>query len=266
MPIAIPTRQPASNANASGSTASGPFISELVIPGHPEHVRAARAFTALALCAHSRDDEGIAGLLVSELVTNALQHSDSGKPGGMVTILVAITPDEIHVAVTDDGGPGEPTLQTAVDNEGAESGRGLCLLERLSATWGHHRRGRHLTTWFELSISQAPCPSQLPSAPDDHQRERKPVSLTCSCGYEAGNPTDLADHLGEVFIPSDDIAFDGQAHAEAAREGDRPGSLIQTCICGFASDGALDEHFRRVFTPDDGIGLDGKRHVLEPAG
>ena len=36
------------------------------------------------------------------------------------------------------------------------------------------------------------------------------TSLDCSCGYEADTPTDLVDHLGEVFIPlSDDIGTDG---------------------------------------------------------
>lgn len=159
MLTAIPTRQPADGAGGSGSTVSNLFISELVIPGQPEHVQAARAFTALVLRAHSRDDEGIADLLVSELVTNSLLHSDSGKPDGIVTVLVAVMPGEIHIEVTDDGGTGEPAVNTAADNETAESGRGLRLVERLSASWGHYRCGRHLTTWFEFPTGQERCTS-----------------------------------------------------------------------------------------------------------
>ena len=86
----------------------------------------------------------------------------------------------------------------------------------------------------------------------------------CACGYQADSPRDMADHLGEAFIPLDDVAPDGRAHAEAAR--DTPfGSL--TCLCGFRPDGALpesadelDSHLLAAFTPADGIGLDGQRH------
>src|SRR5215469_4350801 len=88
---------------------NGMLVNTLAIPGHPEHVRAARTFTALVLAAHSRDDDGTAGLLVSELVTNSLLHSDSAKPGGIITVTVAISPGETLIQVTDEGGPTEPT-------------------------------------------------------------------------------------------------------------------------------------------------------------
>lgn len=91
------------------------------------------------------------------------------------------------------------------------------------------------------------------------------MTVPCSCGYEADSPTDLADHLSEVFTPCDDVAPDGQIHAEAAREGHVLNKLTLTCLCGFSSDrSGMDEHFSRVFTPGDGIGLDGSKHVPEP--
>ena len=57
---------------------------------------------------------------------------------------------------------------------------------------------------------------------------------TCACGYEPDGPRDMADHLGEMFIPFDDVAPDGQAHAEAARD-TAFGSLA--CVCGFVPGG-----------------------------
>jgi hypothetical protein len=86
----------------------------------------------------------------------------------------------------------------------------------------------------------------------------------CACGYQAGSPRDMTDHLGEVFIPLDDVAPDGRAHAEAARD-TAFGSLA--CVCGFTPAGALpecadelDAHLLAAFTPADGAGLDGRRH------
>ena len=82
----------------------------------------------------------------------------------------------------------------------------------------------------------------------------------CTCGYKADSPEDLTDHLGEMFIPADDIAPDGQAHSEAARATPATGPL--TCQCGFTAGIAdFDQHLLNVFTPDDEIGLDGARHA-----
>jgi hypothetical protein len=87
----------------------------------------------------------------------------------------------------------------------------------------------------------------------------------CTCGYQAENPDDLAIHFGEMFIPHDDVAPDGQVHNEAARDTAIPRDphqpLILTCRCGFAgTTDAFDHHLLDVFTPTDAIGTDGKRH------
>jgi hypothetical protein len=88
----------------------------------------------------------------------------------------------------------------------------------------------------------------------------------CTCGYEAGGPEDLVVHFGEMFIPDDDVAPDGQLHAEKARDADddrpAPVPLILTCRCGFTAgiDG-FDRHLLAVFAPADRIGRDGKEHA-----
>ncbi len=80
----------------------------------------------------------------------------------------------------------------------------------------------------------------------------------CSCGFAVSSGDEVTDHLGEMFIPADDIAADGVRHAEDGREA--PG---RACLCGFTSPGAgaLDEHLLTVFTPTDETGRDGRRHA-----
>lgn len=91
----------------------------------------------------------------------------------------------------------------------------------------------------------------------------------CTCGYKADSPEDLIVHFGEMFIPADDTAPDGQVHCETARDKDTtsgtsaPATL--TCRCGFTGGvDDFDQHLTDVFTPADRIGLDGQRHA--PAG
>jgi hypothetical protein len=91
------------------------------------------------------------------------------------------------------------------------------------------------------------------------------IDHICACGYEAASAEELGDHVGELVIPPDDIAPDGQAHAEAARDkrgavgADPAGSR---CVCGFTSASAtgLDEHLLAVFTDPATVGRDGQGH------
>jgi len=90
-------------------------------------------------------DEAI--LLVSELATNALEHTASGR-GGYFDVTVLGGEASVLIAVTDNGSDKEPA-QVELDPE-AETGRGLGLLELIAERWGHcgGRHGR--TVWFEL--------------------------------------------------------------------------------------------------------------------
>jgi hypothetical protein len=93
----------------------------------------------------------------------------------------------------------------------------------------------------------------------------------CICGYEADDPEDLNIHFGEMFIPANDTAPDGQVHCEAARDKDStsgtPAPVPLTCRCGFTGTASeFDRHLLTVFASADRIGLDGKRHVPALAG
>ncbi|OEU96655.1 hypothetical protein AN216_19340 [Streptomyces oceani] len=99
------------------------------------------------VAADSRDN---AQLLVSELFTNAVRHTDSEK----VSCELWVIGVRLRLEVTDEGG-GEPLQRpcgaNAVDTEG-ENGRGLLLVSVLADEWGirpdEHAQGH--AVWAEL--------------------------------------------------------------------------------------------------------------------
>ena len=128
------------------------LLGRLTIPGRPTCLHAAREFIARTLGSdHARLDTAV--LLTSELVTNSVKHSESGRPGGTVTVTLLSVPDRIRVEVIDDGSENVPALRLgeAESPELAESGRGLQLAEFLSANWGYYRDTAGTVTWFELT-------------------------------------------------------------------------------------------------------------------
>ena len=124
----------------------------LTIPGqhddHHDQARAAREFTRAAL-SDRHPCTAVAVLLVSELVTNSMLHSDSRRPGGTITITVTGTPRSTRVEVRDAGGTSVPALK-GTDDTLAESGRGLRLVRDLAARWAYRREPDGLVTWFEI--------------------------------------------------------------------------------------------------------------------
>ncbi|MFD0229292.1 ATP-binding protein [Streptomyces hirsutus] len=88
-----------------------------------------------------------AKLIVSELVTNAIQHGS----GAQVTFTMTVRDGFLYIAVHDET-PGRPNAQRACDE--AERGRGLflvnCLATAHGGTWGTSGDG---TTWCALALS-----------------------------------------------------------------------------------------------------------------
>jgi anti-sigma regulatory factor (Ser/Thr protein kinase) len=120
------------------------------IAGRPEEVSGARAFVARTLSATGKDravDSDAATLLTSELVTNAILHTESGRPGGTVTIVVVDVADGVLVEVIDDGSPGTPVVKGDLL---ATDGHGLYLVQQLTAQWGYLRDPAGTTVWFHL--------------------------------------------------------------------------------------------------------------------
>lgn len=100
--------------------------------------------------AELRDD---ASLVVTELFTNAVRHTDSEK----ITCVLHDRGSVVRVEVTDQGrGTGVPAPGTADADE--EGGRGLLLVSVLSLAWGSDpaEDGCGRVVWAELAAHRAP--------------------------------------------------------------------------------------------------------------
>jgi anti-sigma regulatory factor (Ser/Thr protein kinase) len=132
------------------------LLDTLTVPGQPTFLHAVREFVAHVLgdgCACGET----AVLLTSELVANSVQHSSSRHPGGTITVVVIGIADGRRIEVIDNGGTTVPALKTAdEDSEDlAEDGRGLQMVEMLSARWGTYSDAAGTVTWFELAEPSA---------------------------------------------------------------------------------------------------------------
>jgi anti-sigma regulatory factor (Ser/Thr protein kinase) len=87
-------------------------------------------------------------LLVTELVTNSVRHTDCQA----FTLRIAIGKSAVLTEVADDG----PTFDVEpLDGEDwrasePDAGWGLFLVQRLARDWGVREEGRSKRVWFEL--------------------------------------------------------------------------------------------------------------------
>jgi hypothetical protein len=141
---------------------------------HPGNSHARAAFPAVAasasearhwlrdeLTANGRDDlADTAELLLSELVGNAVQHTDGS------VVEVTLDCDGVVRAAVHDAEPTMPQLRRAGALE--TCGRGLALVHELSSRWGAtvYRAGKYV--WFELAVDtgryETAAPRNAPAA------------------------------------------------------------------------------------------------------
>ncbi len=135
----------AAGASPQGGAAERRFRFELA--AHPGSVAQARRLTYARLsgwsvCADTCDN---AALVISELVTNAIVHTASGR----VVCELHDHDDMVRIAVHDEGcAPGEPRPSPQRPDE--EHGRGLLLVDALCRAWGAQEHGPGLLVWAEL--------------------------------------------------------------------------------------------------------------------
>ncbi|WP_440100386.1 ATP-binding protein [Streptosporangium sp. H16] len=94
-------------------------------------------------------------LLLSEVVTNSVVHSDSGHaPEGSVTVCLGLGAGMVHAEVIDDGSATSlPFVRAAAPD--SDGGRGLLLVEAMTTTWGtHHGPEAGTTVWFRLPANE----------------------------------------------------------------------------------------------------------------
>jgi anti-sigma regulatory factor (Ser/Thr protein kinase) len=94
---------------------------------------------------HVPVDPGVAVLLTSELVTNAIGH----EAGQTVALAITCSHDQLRVDVHDTSRSLPVLVEAPAD---AETGRGLMLVATLSDTWGIYRTPAGKAVYFTLAF------------------------------------------------------------------------------------------------------------------
>ncbi|MFJ4325655.1 ATP-binding protein [Streptomyces tricolor] len=114
-------------------------------PATSEAAAHARRDIALALEAWGLPQlVDVARQVVTELVANAVEHTESTTVGASITRTGTVS---ARVVVTD-ASRTRPTPGTPADD--AENGRGLCLVDALAHTWGSELVHGGKRVWAEL--------------------------------------------------------------------------------------------------------------------
>ncbi|WP_037873068.1 ATP-binding protein [Streptomyces sp. NRRL S-37] len=145
-----------------------PWVYALRLPHDPRAVRVARMTVRAALDGHGRRDAlDVVELLTSELVTNAYLHTK----GPASLRLTGLSDGRLRVGVWDShpyvpapfGGAGGDSVPPA--RPGAESGRGLLLVQQYADSWGGWSlgdgglgRGAGKLLWFQVGGPAAQPP------------------------------------------------------------------------------------------------------------
>ena len=119
---------------------------EMELPAGPDAAAAAR--NALLALDGGVGEEVLndARLLVSELVTNSVRHSDAGRRA-TVQMQVLVSESTLHIEVADGGTGFEPKPRDA--DRTRPGGWGLYLVDQLADRWGV-ATDRLTRVWFEM--------------------------------------------------------------------------------------------------------------------
>lgn len=126
-------------------------------PAAPESVALARRATIAVLDAWACPvDRDVAVLLVDEVFTNAVLHGVVGSPeGARVTVEFVSSSDGLHVEVHDPTQGAGGRLTACHAGAHSECGRGLDLVEALSARWGSKDTPNGKFVYFDIPVSSA---------------------------------------------------------------------------------------------------------------
>lgn len=143
----------------------------------PTAVSRARRFARDTMRAWGIEDSqaGDAVLLVSELVTNVVQHA-----GTRARLTLRLEDGALEVEVAD-WHPARtlPDPPSTIDNQWTERGRGLLLPTALAQTWGVTYTATTKTTWFRLGVGDDALepvtehPPRLAAGLQDRRRRRE---------------------------------------------------------------------------------------------
>jgi len=136
------------SARSHGAPPEGAVVAVHEVSADPAAVGEARHFLRDTLQRWGVDDEtaDTATLCLSELVTNALVHAEGG-----CVVRVMLHDDVLTTSVRDSGVGGAASTEPLADPLQVH-GRGLQLVEALSAGWSHETDPSGTSVWFTLDV------------------------------------------------------------------------------------------------------------------
>ena len=125
--------------------------SVLMLPFAASSVGEARRRLVSDLIAAGIYDAAIcdAALVVSELLSNALRHAGP-LPGAQISVAWRVDAGRVQLWVRDGGGQTRPEL--GQPTQAATGGRGLRIVEKLSADWGTSSDDEGTTVWAQIPV------------------------------------------------------------------------------------------------------------------
>ncbi|GAA1022595.1 hypothetical protein Aple_097120 [Acrocarpospora pleiomorpha] len=129
------------------------LLGSIELPGQESATSGACDYVRGLLVGRFDDRLRYAVLLVSELVSNALRHSDSGQdPDGKITVQVADADGFLHISVLDQGSASSVPYLVPDFGGGRGSGFGLRIVAEFASEWGHEYYGEGCRlVWFDLA-------------------------------------------------------------------------------------------------------------------
>jgi serine/threonine-protein kinase RsbW len=118
-------------------------------PGRADQIVRAREFTKRVLGPCPVADDAV--LLVSELATNALEHTSTAD-GGQFRVMICCDTTSLLIGVSDNGSAKTPE-PGALDPE-SETGRGLGLVKLIADRWGYCGGEHGRTVWFTMGTGR----------------------------------------------------------------------------------------------------------------
>jgi anti-sigma regulatory factor (Ser/Thr protein kinase) len=101
---------------------------------------------------------GDAMLVATELVTNAVRHSQATADEEL-EVVVRRDADRLRISVRDPGTSGRTAR--VPEQPDAWGGLGLMVVDQLSASWGSQRHADGYEVWAELRLAEASTSEQL---------------------------------------------------------------------------------------------------------
>lgn len=158
-----PRRARPRGGGAVGEARDPTVLGEVTLPGTRRAVGHARSFVRDIVLGQGAGGPGDGDadetvlddivMVVSETVANAIAHTASGLDGGRVTVVLAAGDGRYRLEVGDDGAAGgRPHVK---DEIGAETGRGMRIVDALASRWGVRADGPRTVVWAEFPAPTA---------------------------------------------------------------------------------------------------------------